>query len=283
MSYTPILRAVSMAVFLSSAQIASAEETTAPESMGPDAVIASVNGTDITLGHVRAAVRGLPPQFQGLPDDQLFEGIVTQIIQQELLKQSSDTDVSELRYDLDNQERSVIAGAAIEAIGDAAVTEEALQAAYDERFAAFEPQREYNAAHILVGTEEEALALVEELDGGAEFAELAREKSTGPSGPNGGNLGWFGQGMMVAPFEEAVIAMKAGEISAPVQTQFGWHVINLIETRLASAPALDTVREELAMSLRENAVRTQVETMQAEAEVMRVDGFDPSLIRADTQ
>ncbi len=142
----------------------------------------------------------------------------------------------------------------MKAMLDEALTDEVLQAAYDEKFADAEPTKEFNASHILVETEDEAKTLVTELEGGADFAELAKEKSTGPSGPNGGELGWFGAGMMVKEFEDVVMGMEVGAVSAPVQTQFGWHVIRLNETRMKDAPPLADVREELADEVQQQII-----------------------------
>ncbi|NVK45645.1 MAG: peptidylprolyl isomerase [Rhodobacteraceae bacterium] len=258
--------------------------TSAPvfaQDMTSSTVVATVNGTEITLGHIIAARQSLPPQYQSLPDAQLFEGIVNQIVQQELLKQAAG-DVSEgLQLQIDNEERVLIAGHQLETIAANAVTDESLKAAYDAKYAEFEPGREYHAAHILVETEEEAMELVKALDEGADFAELAREKSTGPSGPNGGDLGWFGLGMMVAPFEEAVVDMEEGSVSQPVQTQFGWHVIKLMETRLASVPPLEEVQDELAADIEEAAITEALEALKTDGNVELVEGIDPAALRMD--
>ena len=153
--------------------------------------------------------------------------------------------------------------------------------AFDTKYANAEAGEEYNASHILVETEEEAIALKEELDGGADFAALAREKSTGPSGPGGGSLGWFGKGMMVPTFEAAVVAMEPGAVSDPVQTQFGWHVIKLNETRKTEAPSLESVREELELQLRQTRVQTAIEDVTAAADVDRsgAEGLDPAILK----
>ena len=136
------------------------------------------------------------------------------------------------------------------------------------------------ARHILVETEDEAKALIVALDGGADFAELAKEKSTGPSGPNGGELGWFGLGMMVAPFEEAVLDMEAGQISAPVQTQFGWHVLTLNEKRNKPAPALEVVMGEIMQVLQSEALEAVISGLHENASVeTMVEGFDPAAMK----
>lgn len=258
--------------------------TTSPvfaEDMSSETVVATVNGTEITLGHLIAARQSLPAQYQSLPDEQLYDGIVNQIVQQELLKQAAGDVTKALELQLDNEKRVLIAGHQLETIATDAVTDDSLKAAYDAKYAEFEPGREYHAAHILVETEEEANEIIKELDEGADFAELAREKSTGPSGPNGGDLGWFGVGMMVAPFEEAVVGMEEGTVSAPVQTQFGWHVIKLMETRLSSAPELEEVRDELTAEIQDAAITEALEALKTDGNVELIEDIDPAALRMD--
>ncbi|KEJ96964.1 peptidyl-prolyl cis-trans isomerase C [Pseudosulfitobacter pseudonitzschiae] len=244
-------------------------------------VVATVDGTEITLGHMLVAKATLPQQYQQLPDEVLFPGILDQLIQQTALEKSYEGDLPKrVELSMENERRSLIAGEAIEKILATAVSEEAIQAAYDATYANAEPTQEFNASHILVETEDEAKAIIEELNGGADFAATAREKSTGPSGPGGGSLGWFGPGAMVPEFETAVAAMKAGDISEPVQTQFGWHVIKLNEVRNAEAPALEDVRAELEQQVRSEAVTAAVDALVADADVNRdgAEGMDPSVL-----
>jgi peptidyl-prolyl cis-trans isomerase C len=117
---------------------------------------------------------------------------------------------------------------------------------------------------------------------GADFAELAAEHSVGPSGPNGGALGWFTAGMMVPEFENAVMALEVNEVSAPVETQFGWHVVLLTDTREQEPPALDDVRAELLEGMRRTRVDARVEELMGAAEIARAEiEVDPAVI-ADT-
>jgi peptidyl-prolyl cis-trans isomerase C len=160
------------------------------------------------------------------------------------------------------------------------VTEQELQDVYNERYDAAIPDQEYDASHILVESLDEANALVGLLGDGAEFATLAREHSTGPSGANGGALGWFGKGAMVPDFEAAVVGMAIGENSAPVQTQFGWHVIHLNDIRNISVPTLDEIRPQLVIELQQNLVESEVQRLTGAAEVVRSEvDIDPSVIR----
>ena len=249
-----------------------------------DTVIATVNGTKITLGHMIALRETLPPEYQQLPDDVLFKGIYDQLIQQEVLAQSI-TDLSpRAQATIENDKRGLVSGIAIEGIVKEAVTDAALQAAYDSRFKDSKPQTEYSAAHILVDTQEEADAIKAELAGGADFAELAKAKSTDTgSGANGGDLGWFGLGMMVKPFEDAVVAAKVGEVTGPVQSEFGFHLILVKETRVADQPTLDQMRDELAAEVENTAINAKIEELTKGATVTREgEAIDPAILKNAT-
>lgn len=247
-----------------------------------DTVVATVNGVDITLGHMIVARATLPEQYQTLPDAVLFDGILDQLIQQQALANAYEGSLpNRVTLSLENETRSLTAGEVVEEILVNSVTEEKMRAAYDARFGDVDPGNEFNASHILVETEEEAKAIVEELAGGADFAEVAKEKSTGPSGPGGGSLGWFGPGMMVPPFEAAVAALEVGAVSAPVQTQFGWHVIKLNETRQANVPSFEDVRAELEEQVRSESLSTRIEEMVEASQVDRsgAEGIDPAILK----
>ncbi|SHE29921.1 peptidyl-prolyl cis-trans isomerase C [Ruegeria intermedia] len=246
-----------------------------------DTVVARVNGDEITLGHVIATAASLPPQYQQLDDEVLYQFIVEQLIQQQLLSQEQE-DLTRLNaLMLENEERSLKAVQTVNQITDAQVTDDAIQAAYDAQFAEFQGEDEFNASHILVATEEEAKEIKAQLDDGADFAELAKEKSTGPSGPNGGALGWFGKGQMVPEFEQAVIGLEKGQVSDPVQTQFGWHVVILNDKRKSEAPELAEVRDELAQSVRQEAIQAKIDELTQAGSVERpeVEGLTPDVVR----
>jgi peptidyl-prolyl cis-trans isomerase C len=254
-----------------------AQETAAPEEpaaaaesatpMTIDTVIATVNGTEITLGHMLVLRARLPQEYQQLEPQVLFDGILDQLVQQTVLGQEAGELDSVNKLLLANEERALLSSQVIAETARAAATEEAIQAVYDAEYANAGGEMEYNASHILVETEDEAKAIVAEIEGGADFATLATERSSGPSGPSGGDLGWFGAGMMVEPFETAVFALEPGQVSAPVQTQFGWHVIRLNETREKPAPTLDEVRDQIVEQIQRAAVEAQVNALQAEADI----------------
>ncbi len=249
----------------------------------PDAsaVIARVNGDEITLGHIIATAAALPEQYQQIEDDVLYELIIDQLIQQQLLGQQQEA-LSKLNtLALENETRSLRAVQTVNALIEENLTDEAIQAAYDAKYADFEGADEFNASHILVETEDEAKDIKGQLDDGADFAELAKEHSTGPSGPNGGELGWFGSGQMVPEFEAAVISLEKGQVSEPVKTQFGWHVVTLNDKRKSEAPALEQVRAELAQTLQQDMIQAQIDELTQKAEIDRpaVEGAGPEVLR----
>ena len=244
-------------------------------------VVAVVNGTEITLGHMIALRESLPQQYLTLPDDVLFSGVLDQLIQQTALSAEREGKLSkrdELMIEVDR--RAYLSGVILNAVAQSAVSEEAVQAAYDAKYKSVEPSREFHAAHILVDTEEKAKALKAEIDGGLDFAEAARKNSSDGSAASGGDLGWFPLSAMVEPFGKAVAELEPNEVSAPVQTQFGWHVIKFFESRLAEAPKIEDIREELEGEIRAQAVEAHVAKLVEEAGVeKKVEGIDPAILK----
>ncbi len=246
-----------------------------------DTVVATVGGTDITLGHMLMLRAGLPEQFAQVPADVLYTGILDQLVQQTLLVNVHDGDLPrQAILAMENERRAVIASDEMAKIVETVVTDEAVQTYFDENYLNSDGVTEFKAAHILVETEEEAQKLAEEAREGGNFAELARENSTGPSGPSGGDLGWFSDGMMVQPFQDAVAQMEPGSVSDPVQTQFGWHVIKLEETREKGAPGLDEVRGEIEEALRQKAIEARITELEEAGTVDRKagDALDPEVL-----
>jgi len=258
-----------------------APEAAPAEPVTRDTVVAAVNGASITLGEVIIAAGALPPQYQQLPPDILFSGVVDQLVQQELLAQTVTAVPTRVDLALANQRRSLLAGEVIAGVMADAVTEAAVQAAYDATYATTEPVREWNASHILVATPEEAQAVEERLAAGEDFAVVAAEVSTDTgSGAQGGELGWFSAGMMVPEFETGVAALAAGEVSAPIESQFGWHVIRLNETRDKPAPAIEEVRAEIEAQVRDEAVQARLAELTAAGRVTQPEpgAFDPAVL-----
>lgn len=253
----------------------------AQEDLTADTVIATVDGAEITLGHMMIVRESLPEQYQKFPDDQLFTGILEQLIQQTILATIDDgPDSLRTQFTLENDRRLMRASNAVDAISAEAVTEDAIQAAYQEQYDGSELGNEFNASHILVETEESALNIIAKAKEGTDFSNLAKEFSIGPSGPSGGQLGWFGPGMMVPPFEEAVVTMEKGQVSGPVKTNFGWHVIKLNDLRSLSAPELESVRQDISAKLQRDAVAAKVTEIQSLVDIIIADTteIDPAVL-----
>ena len=147
------------------------------------------------------------------------------------------------------------------------VTDAEIKAVYDEQYAG-KTKQEFKARHILVRTEDEAKALIKQLDDGADFAQLAKEHSTGPSSSAGGDLGWFEKDMMVKPFADAVVTMTNGtHSSSPVKTQFGWHIILREDAKDLGAVELAQVKDDIISSLRTQKLRSLINTLRENAKV----------------
>ncbi|WCR10313.1 peptidylprolyl isomerase [Paracoccus stylophorae] len=248
---------------------------------GADTVVATVNGQDITLGQMIVMKQSVQdPQMANLPDQALWDMMLDQLIRQTAVA-ATGTETAGTRAQLELQRRNTLATAAVSRIAEPEPTEDEIKAAYDRLFADAEAVTEYSAAHILVDSEEKAKDLKRQLDEGADFGTLAEENSTGPSGPNKGDLGWFSADQMVPPFAEAVQGMEKDQVSDPVQTDFGWHVIRLNDTRVKEAPQLDEVRDELAQLVRREKVEAAIEKIVDEATVEKTEGLDPALMNDD--
>lgn len=246
-------------------------------------VVARVGATEITLGHAIMLRTQLPQQFAQVPDATLFPAIIDQLIEQELLAQSHAGSVTRAeQLMLDNETRNFLANAVLTEAAMAAVSDASIAAAYEAfsaEYGAGEPVTEFHAAHILVRTEEERDQVVAALAEGREFAAVAAEFSIDGSAQQGGDLGWFGAGMMIPDFQAAVEALEPGQVSAPVQTRFGWHVIKLFETRNQSVPELATVRDQLVTQIQREATRAVIDRLRSAASVENLSaGMDPALL-----
>jgi len=246
-------------------------------------VIARVGGVELTLGHAIALLQELPEQIRAAPDDRLFPALVGQMIDQELLAQGQRELALADRLRLDNTRRDFLSNLALQAAVEAAVTDENLRIAYGafaEAFADGDPVTEWNAAHILVRTEDEIAAVVDQLAQGRDFAEIAAEVSIDGSARQGGDLGWFGPGVMIPEFEETVRNLDPGQVSDPLQTRFGWHLVRLLDSRLASVPPFERVQNDLAAELRRTAVQDLIEGLRAGTTVENLsEALDPALMR----
>lgn len=228
--------------------------------------VATLDGTTIYLDEVIAVAETLPAEYQQQGIAALYPQLVDEVVNARLAASAGrasgidkDEDVAAaIKIAADR----VIAESYITRRVNEQVTEEAIQTAYDAYVDDTASREQVTASHILVESEEEARAIIAQLNDGADFAALAKEKSTGPSGPNGGELGSFGRGQMVPAFETAAFAMPKGSYSeTPVQTQFGWHVIKVDDKGLEEAPSLDAMRDQLIGNLSRQSFSRIVEEL----------------------
>lgn len=241
--------------------------------------IAKVADRTITENELELAVERLGPQYGDISDEEkrklVFKSMVDFTVLAKLAeKQGLDKDPETIKT-LEYLKLQALHNAYFKKAIEPQVTQEVLKEAYETQIAEQEPEPEVKASHILLEEEQQAIDVITELDGGADFAELAKEKSTGPSAPQGGDLGFFSKGRMVPEFEQAAFAMEIGTHSKePVKTQFGYHVIKVIEKRDKPLPTF----EELEQRLRQAALaRIYAQTVQAQRAAIDIEIIDDTL------
>ncbi|TCT44879.1 peptidylprolyl isomerase [Martelella mediterranea] len=213
-------------------------------------VVATVAGEPVYQSELNETVDQFKGQFGQLSEEQLKAVALSSLIDMKLIvadaeaKGLDETDTFKKRMD-QAREQELYNAYFDEEIGNK-ITDDMLQARYDEEIAKAPKQDEVHARHILVDTKEEAEDIIKQLDDGADFAELAKEHSTGPSGEKGGDLGYFGKGQMVPEFEEVAFALEPGQhTEEPVKTQFGFHVIEVEDKREKAPVPFDQIKDQL--------------------------------------
>ncbi len=239
------------------------------ESIPEADIIATVNGTPITIAERTAISKQLIAADQATDDKRVTSELVNlELLKQEAIKRKLDQDpavVSQMKA----IKTRLMANAAMVAISqDIELSDADIKTEYDQQIADLD-LKEFKASHILLKDEVAAIAVIDELKTGADFAGVAKEKSTGPSGPNGGDLGWFNSKSMVPEFSAAVRTMQVGDISAkPVKTQFGYHVIKLMDTRESPAPKLEDIKGKIEEILIQKNLRTVIENLRKSADIV---------------
>lgn len=239
-----------------------------------DSVLATVNGTAISLSDLEALRAGMPAQYQQLPFAMLQNHLLDRAINDELLMQAGEAlkldESAEVVQRLQLIKRRLVAEIYLDRFLSARINDEIISAAYDDYITANAPENKVSARHILVKTEAEARDVITALNGGADFAELAKERSIGPSGPKGGDLGTFGRTEMVPPFAEAAFSMSPGAFSStPVQTRFGWHVILVENVIEGTHPGLEDIRGELEGEVSRRLVAQHYDDLAEKAEIVK--------------
>ena len=229
-------------------------------------IVANVNNEDISLETMIHAMNELPPEIQSQPFMSYYEDLLERVIDIKLFAQEGKkmklNEEPSVRAAIDFVIEKVLMQAFLSKYVQENIKEENLRASYNNFIADETSREEIKASHILMDTESEAIDVINMLNNGDDFAELAKNKSTGPSGPSGGDLGWFKRGQMVPPFEKAAFSLNKNEISQrPVQTQFGWHVIKIFDKRIPEAPSYESVKNKLIQDLERKIVSKKIQDL----------------------
>ncbi|MGA9268205.1 MAG: peptidylprolyl isomerase [Rhodomicrobium sp.] len=239
------------------------------------APVAKVNGADITDAELAFAEAEVGAEIAGLPPESRRRVLVEYLIEAHLF--ADEANKGQLTTGKDFEDR--LAYYKLRAMRDAfyekkvrgGVSEAQARAAYDEQIGNLKPEQEVHARHILVKTEDEAKDLVKQLKAGADFKELAQKSSDGGSAHSGGDLGYFARGQMVKSFEDAAFALEAGQISDPIKSEFGWHVIKVEDKRTKPAPAFEEVKDQITASLTQAQLKDTVQKLRSSASVEIID------------
>ncbi|MCB9988932.1 MAG: peptidylprolyl isomerase [Rhodospirillales bacterium] len=247
-----------------------------PEIRPGNPVVGKIGDQDIMRVDVLNFISSLPEQVRQMPIQNLFPMALEQVINNKIVSQRSAEagldDDAEVKQLVAQAKQQIVQNVYIERQVKEKMTEERLKKAYDDAVKKMGKVEEVRARHILVEDEAKAKELIGKLDEGASFEELAKENSTGPTGPNGGDLGYFTKESMVPEFADAAFAMKPGEYSKePVKTQFGWHVIKVEDSRDRPAPEYEAVKPQLQAQVRQEIVAELIEKWQKNAKVKKFD------------
>jgi peptidyl-prolyl cis-trans isomerase C len=276
---------VAFGAALLSGAAAFAQGSPTPAPSAPDPVVAKVNGQEIRLSDVKDAAQALPANLHNMPTQTLYPMLLEQLIDGRALvaearKTGLDKDPTVQRQVTEAADRALQTAVLSKEVGPT-VTEEAIRARYDHDVAGKPGEEEVHAKHILVDSEAEAKKIIADLKGGADFAALAKQYSKDPSGAQqGGDLGFFKKDEMVPEFATAAFALQPGQVSqTPVHSQFGWHVILLVERRNAEPPSFEKARDELRQKMIQEGVQKVVAKARASASVEKFN-LDGSPVRA---
>lgn len=237
----------------------------------PNDVIAKVNGSPITYADVALADEEMGSSLQGVAERMRFQYLLSALIDRKVVaetarkKHVADDPGAKRRIEY-AQEKALRDFYWLQLMQDR-ITDKAIEAYYRKNIADAPAEKEAHAEHILVPSKEDAQKAEAELKNGKSFNDVAREFSKGPSAENGGDLGWFKKGDVVPAFGDAVFKMKPGEVSDPVQTRFGWHVIKLLEMRDVKKPTLEEARQDVIRGLAQEEGQKLMKEMRAEADI----------------
>jgi len=257
---------------------------TALRAQDSDPVVARVNGVDIHESELAYAEEEIGGNIPNMPPDQKRDYLITYLADVVVLSQAAEKqklgDRPDVKRRLAFDHNRLLMEALLQDVGKAALSEDAEHKVYDEAVKQMGKEEEVHARHILVATEDEAKAIEAELKKGADFAQLAKDKSKDPGAAEGGDLGYFTKDQMVPEFSEVAFKLDKGQISDPVKTQFGWHVIKVEDKRIKPTPTFDQVKAQIDNYVAHRAQAELVENLRKSATIERLDkpvAADPSL------
>ncbi|GJD93797.1 peptidylprolyl isomerase [Methylobacterium iners] len=249
---------------------------TAPATPAPDTVVAKVNGAPITAGDLAVAGDDPALSLPGVDEVQKKGLLVDYMIDLRVGAQAAEAakigENPDFRRKLAYFKDKLLLDEYLEREAKKAATPEAAKALYDQTVTAMKPEEEVHARHILVEDEAEAKKIAARIKGGEDFAKVAAEVSKDPgSKTEGGDLGWFTKERMVAPFAEAAFKLNAGQVSDPIKTQFGWHVIRVEEKRTKPVPTFAEMKDQVDQYLTRKAQQDLILKLREGAKVERTD------------
>ncbi len=241
----------------------------------PNKIIAKVNGISITESEFKLAEEELGAQLQQVPAEQRRVLLLEYLIENHILAAAANEnklqDSDDFKARMDYFRLRAMRDSFYQKNVRAGISDDEVKSFFDQQIGNVKPETEVHARHILVKTEDEAKTIKKEIDGGADFVKLAKEKSTGPSGPQGGDLGYFTRGRMVPEFEQAAFGLKSGSVSEPIKTQFGWHLIKVEDIRTKPLPTLDMLKDRIIQTLMQQKAQQVVGGMRQGAKVEVLD------------
>jgi peptidyl-prolyl cis-trans isomerase C len=253
---------------------AAAQVTAAPKGEGP--VVARINGTEIREGDLKMAEDDIGQQMAQVPPDSKRDYLVTYVGDMILLTQAADAkkiaESPEFQQQLEYTRKKLLMAKLLDAEAKAASTETAMRKVYDDATKQMKPEEEVHARHILVESEDEAKTVRDELQKGADFAELAKTKSKDPgAAAEGGDLGFFTKDQMVPEFADAAFKLEKGQLSDPVKSPFGWHIIRVEEKRIRPLPDYEQVKPQLESFVARRAQADYLTKLRESAKLERLD------------
>jgi peptidyl-prolyl cis-trans isomerase C len=272
---TALAAVAALLLVLPIATACSKKSSEAPAASGPDPVIARVNGVDVKQSDLALAEEDVGADMQTVSPDAKRDHLISYLADIIMVTQAADkknvADNPDFKRRLAFLRNKLLMGYELQEETKAAITDEALRQTYEDAVKSVGGQEEVHARHILVEKEDEAKAILEQLKGGADFATLAKEKSKDPGAAEGGDLGYFSKEQMVPEFAEVAFKMYPGQLSNPVKTQFGWHIIKLEDKRTKQPPEFEKVKDQIEQFLARKAQTEFITKLRQTAKIERLD------------